>query len=116
MKTEIHQMKTSFTSETHEITLKIKAKEEQLRSANEYLEIISSEREIDRSEIQKLTQELTQERRKRQVDSAMISEMGQQVCYFPIVHCRTFSLMKSFVILGTYRNMYLDQSDRVLSS
>ena len=76
---ELHQMKTSFSSENHDLSLKIRAKEEQLRSANEYLESVLSEREFDRREIQKLTQELTQERRKRDVDVTMIDELRHQV-------------------------------------
>ena len=57
----------------------IQAKDDQLRSANNYLETMSCERETDRLEIIELTQTLSQERRKRDVEKQLIDELKQQV-------------------------------------
>ena len=75
-------MRSSFKTESSELRLKIKAKDDQLRSANTYLETMSSERETDRLEIIELTQALTQERRKRDVEKRQMDDLKQQVGHF----------------------------------
>ena len=84
MKNELNQLKVSFNAELSQWQLKVKAKEDQLRSANEYLETFSSERENDRLEISRLTQELSRERRLRDTGNSMMDDFRLQVTNFSI--------------------------------
>ena len=79
VKNELSQLRMSFNAELSQWQLKVKAKEEQLRSANEYLETFSLERENDRLEITKLTQELCKERRLRDTGNSMMDDFRDQV-------------------------------------
>ena len=79
MKNELNQLKVSFNAELSQWQLKVKAKEDQLRSANEYLETFSAERENDRLEISRLTQELGKERRLRDTGNSMMDDFRLQV-------------------------------------
>ena len=81
MKNELSQLKVSFNAELSQWQLKVKAKEEQLRSANEYLETFSLERENDRLEITRLTQELCKERRLRDTGNSMMDDFRLQVTF-----------------------------------
>ena len=75
------------TEETHleldQMRLKLKDRETQLKSANEFLESLTSERvherEYDQLKISKLTQELKEERRSRNLEKAVIEELHEQV-------------------------------------
>ena len=75
------------TEETHleldQMRLKLKDRETQLKSANEFLESLTSERvherEYDQVKISKLTQELKEERRSRNLEKAVIEELHEQV-------------------------------------
>ena len=81
VKNELSQLKVSFNAELSQWQLKVKAKEEQLRSANEYLETFSLERENDRLEITRLTQELCKERRLRDTGNSMMDDFRLQVTF-----------------------------------
>ena len=75
------------TEETHleldQMRLKLKDRETQLKSANEFLESLTHERvherEDDQLKISKLTQELKEERRSRNLEKAVIEELYEQV-------------------------------------
>ena len=75
------------TEETHleldQMRLKLKDRETQLKSANEFLESLTNERvherEDDQLKISKLTQELKEERRSRNLEKAVIEELHEQV-------------------------------------
>ena len=75
------------TEETHleldQMRLKLKDRETQLKSANEFLESLTHERvherEDDQLKISKLTQELKEERRSRNLEKAVIEELHEQV-------------------------------------
>lgn len=82
LKSQLDQLQSSFNEESCEMKLKFKAKEDQLRSANDYLETLSSEREFDRAEILKLSQDLSQERKWRDTDKSIIDDLKNQVIYF----------------------------------
>ena len=83
---EVEDLKLE-TEETHfeldQMRLKLKDRETQLKSANEFLETVTNERvrerEDDRLEILKLTQELKEERRSRNLEKAVIEELHEQV-------------------------------------
>ena len=83
---EVEDLKLE-TEETHfeldQMRLKLKDRETQLKSANEFLETVTNERvrerEDDRLEILKLTQELKEERRSRNLEKAVIEELYEQV-------------------------------------
>ena len=65
--------------ELKRIRLKLKDKETQLKSANEFVETLTNDREDDRLELLKLTQELKEERRSRDLEKALIQELKEQV-------------------------------------
>ncbi len=79
LKIELDQMRTSFKKESHDLMMQIKAKDEQLRSANDYLETLSLERESDRVEITRLSQTLAQERKGRDCDKMEMNDLRDQV-------------------------------------
>ena len=65
--------------ELKRIRLKLKDKETQLKSANEFVDTLTNDREDDRLELLKLTQELKEERRSRDYEKALIQELKEQV-------------------------------------
>ena len=83
LKNECQRLQKSFSFEMSDIGMKLKAKDEQLRSANEYLETLTCERENDRAEICRLTTDLNRERRSREKERPKMDELRQQVrtCY-----------------------------------
>lgn len=79
LQVQLEQMKQSFKKESSDLNLKIKAKDEQLRSANEYLEVLTAERESDRGEIETLTRHLAQERKWKDKEMKAIDDLRLQV-------------------------------------
>lgn len=79
LQVQLEQMKQSFKKESSDLHLKIKAKDEQLRSANDYLELLTAERETDRNEIETLTRNLAQERKWRDNEIKAKDDLRLQV-------------------------------------
>jgi hypothetical protein len=79
LKEEMKLMDIQFKVEYKQLEQKVKAREDQLRSANEFLDSQNVEREADRLEVLQMTQELSRERRSKDKEKALIKDLRQQV-------------------------------------